>query len=274
MSRTHRNAYGNDAYDKAEKHHEKCSQRMRERDFCIRAKNDTEIAFEETIEEPRPTGCKQNGYAWWRPLSRWLGAHIGQPWNTVYSELIKKLKEIMPGNEELLKKSIAHTVDITPDVRDYGYSYHRGYYVDEEGILQRYKKRTFDKSVYRTVDTNAIAKWLDGRAVGYQGATLFWFSLATKNKKQRAKHGEEWKCEGTNYSWMYNYGLTYLYKVMDPIYDINHEVIGHKEVWLRVPSYLELYFRQTKRLTDKEIAFWNKIPKYFQDEILQFSPTK
>jgi hypothetical protein len=279
MSRTHRDGGFGSGWEQFERKRSTKKERARKRAFCYKAKYDEETTMEEAIENREPMWCKGwTGY--WRPMRRWLASRAGQPWNQVYSELIAKIKTFSSTQDEKsIRRSIVNLVEITPDPRfgdqEYYYRCCYPFYVDDEGILQI--KKTKPKQA-KTPKCNLpeLANWLNGRVVGRVGNKLYWFLPVTKNKKHgQYSFSDKWVCQwgygsSSYYSCAY-YGLRYLYLVKEYIFDNEGKIFRTKEKWKEAYGMIT---RQHRKFTPEEEAYWNKIPKFYQDKILKFSPIR
>lgn len=231
------------------------------------------------------------------PVYRWLHAQVGRPWNDVRSEVSQKFDTRTTAGRHIVHDHLLSSVEVTPDVaRRRFYSipddptashYKNDFYVDDNGLLQR--KRYIPRG-YKSApayDTNQIANWLSGRIVGKVGTKLFWFIPADKNKK-RGGVSRTWR---TVWSWPEtNYGgytyikreLTFIVLSEKPIYRLDefgrkilgengkYEISEYKTEWIR--SYPGA-FRQGNKLSNKEIEYFNNLPQYYQDRVLELSPT-
>jgi len=275
MSRTHKDNGTDSGWDTSEKKKSFRKVRSSEKEFCIRVKKDNDAALEYDVVKQEPVwGRHWSGY--WRPMRRWLDSHVGENWNQVYSELIAKLKTFSGGKEKTLRQYVIGLVEVTPDPRfgdEIGYNFH-DFYVDDNGILQRRRRKTRTKTKQPKCNVRELTNWIGGRVIGKVGGKLYWFLPVTKNKK----HGcflptDKWKCQwGYSASYIYyrsSYGLRYLYLIKESVLDEKGTVIEVKDVWKEARS---LDARQHRKFTVDELAYWNKIPKFYQDNILKHSP--
>ena len=103
---------------------------------------------------------------------------------------------------------------------------------------------------------------------------VYWFLPVSKNKKYgRYINTDKWKCQWgyDNYSYYSRYKPRYLSLIKETVLDRNGEVIEIKDVWSE-PFLFNA--RQHRKLTTDELNYWNKIPKFYQDAILAYSPEK
>ena len=110
---------------------------------------------------------------------------------------------------------------------------------------------------------------LTGRIVGKVGRKLYWFHINASSS-----WAEEWKT-AWNSNWFtpkYSsyYNLNYVQKCYTPIYK-DGVIIDQKEEW-RAATY-KITARQYKELSKTDLEFWNQIPNYHQDKVLEWSPT-
>jgi len=250
-----------------EKHYRKFSNnkiRVSEREFCTRAKIDDEAPLSYDIVQKEPIwGDYWTGY--WRPIRRWLNSHVGEPWNQVNSLLVAKLKEVACNDDRENKYLIRSVVDFNPDPsREYS-CFRWEFYVDDNGILRR--RTRLPKKKIQKINLRELTNWLGGRVIGKVGDKFFWFTQVTKPKKYRSgTYPDKWMCR---WSWRY-YGLEYLYLDKEKIMDKEGNFVEMRETWKHSSG---AFLRQARKLTSKELAYWNKVPKYYQDKVLEWSPT-
>jgi hypothetical protein len=207
-------------------------------------------------------------------MRRWLNSHVGQNWNQVYSELIVKLKTFSDGNEKELCQYVTGLVEVTKDPRfggEIGYYRFYDFYVDDNGLLQRKKHQA--KVKQPKCNVRELTNWLGGRVVGKVGDKMYWFLPVIKNKKHgRYNFTDKWKCQwgySNDYYYRSSYGLRYLYLIKETVLDVDGNVLEIKDVWREAGS---LITRQHRKFTSDELAYWNRIPKSYQDSILKHSP--
>lgn len=282
MSRSYKSSSYSTRWDKYERKYSTRRERMQKRNFCNKSKQDEELSFSEDIEKREPT-WGHNWYGYWQPMRRWLLSHIGQNWNQVHSELVKKIKtHTNRADIDSIQRYIRNYVEIAPDprfarhLRDDGTSFFRwDFYVDDNGLLQLRKCMARKHYSHPRYNTHELAEWLDGRIIGYQGNQLFWFVPVTKNKKYNSGYSRIWKCDWSYTDWSLRYGLIYLYQAYEPILDKdNKTVIGHREVWKKpFLIFKKLNARQQEPLSKEDAEFFEQLPKFYRDQILAWSPT-
>lgn len=228
------------------------------------------------------------------PMYRWLHSQIGRPWNDVRSEVTSTFDTRTTAGRHIVYDHLLTSVEVTPN-HNYGryyrtledrttsYSYH-DYYVDDAGLLQMktYIKR---KTPIPYFNTNQIANWLSGRVVGKVGKKTFWFVPTGKSKKHRGSFGSQqwitqWGGTKTGYYYYQNHGLRFLFLSREAVYkkDANGQtalVNGSAVIESYTPIWRDATpeFRQDRKLNEKELAFWNTIPEYYQIKVLERSPT-
>lgn len=267
-----------------ERRHSHSAERASRREFCSRAKLDTDSVYDDYFIKGRQQVYKEFNDKL-GPMYRWLHHQVGKPWNDVRSEIFKKFDSRTTAGSHIVYGHLLSSVEVTPDlrykrysigVRDFtisGYS-NNEFYVDDDGVL-RHKTYISRRSQNKIPKFNiqSIVNWLRGRAVGKIGNKLFWFVPVDKSKKYGGTN-HQWKVEwGANTRYQTRNGLYFLCLYQEPIYCTNKEgvseLVEYKPSWRRrVPT-----FRQDRKLTDKEIIFWNSIPEYYQIKILEYSPT-
>lgn len=235
------------------------------------------------------------------PMYRWLQSQVGRPWDDVRSEVFTTFDTRTTAGRHIVFDHLLPAVTVgeepqyrysaNPDDPTTSYSDH-DYYVDDDGILQ--KKRYLGRRHYRgyvkvpPFDTKQIANWLNGRIVGRVGNKLFWFVPTGKAKKHKGMgHAHIWKTAWgrKDYSWYYSYstdaGPYFQYLAYDIIYklDGNGEKVldedGNPIVVDKVAKWVNASMptlRQHRKLNDKELAYWNTLPEYYQTKILEQSP--
>jgi hypothetical protein len=223
------------------------------------------------------------------PIYRWLNRQVGRPWDEVYADVTKTFDTRTTAGRHIVYDHLLDAVEITPEVRKhYHYNpddpttsyYKHDYYVDDGGILQkkRYIKRSWHEPVPE-FNTKQIANWLNGRVVGKVGNKFLWFVPATKNKKGGYSHiwGTEWH-GGSYYA---DPGPMFLYLAYEPVYKEDSKgraiigddgkmiVINRVSKWVRASTPT---LRQDRKLSPKELDYWNSLPEYYQRKILEKSP--
>lgn len=228
------------------------------------------------------------------PIYRWLNRQVGRPWDEVRSEVSKTFDTRTTAGRHIVYDHMLQSVEITPDVRFHYYSnpedpntsYSKNdFYVDEAGILQ--KRRYLGRRTYRTKapawNTNQLANWLNGRIVGKVGNKLFWFTPVGKAKKHRyASRDHVWRTAwGYRDYWYREYGPYFQYLSEDIIYKLDgngRQVLDDagKPIELkRIPKWVNAStpsLRQDRKLNEREVAYWESLPEYYQTKILEKSP--
>ena len=221
------------------------------------------------------------------PLYRWLKAQVGRPWDDVYSQVCGMFDTRTTAGRHIVFDHLLYSVETEPNYSDWNYRYSNledrtmsyskhAFYVDESGILQQ-KTYISRRTKIPQFNTQSIANWMNGRIVGKVGKKLFWFVPATKSKKYFG-YSHEWKTEW-KYEAPYDYwnrgGLRFLYLGYDPISskdkDGNKIIKEYQPVWKqahRIPN-----LRQDRKLSDEDLKFWESIPEYYQNKVLDHSPT-
>lgn len=269
-------------HNKWERRYSSKEERAYLREYISNFQKDIEYV-ENNVVKPRRTVYKE-----FRdklgPMHRWLHSQVGRNWNDVKSEVFEKFDTRTTAGRHITYDHLLSSVEEVPDLRyrhyyylsdltDHQSHYKNDFYVDDAGIL-RVKEYVPYRTKVSKFDTASIANWLNGRVVGKIGKKLFWFIPADKNKKGGYSH--EWKTQwGRGASYYSEYALRYLYLYYDNIYSKevdeagNRKIIDRKPVWREsIPS-----FRQDRKLNEKELVFWNSIPEYYQNKVLEYSPT-
>lgn len=280
--------------NKWERRHSHNEERTSERDYCQRVSKDPECYDEEQIVE------KNYIYKEFRdklgPMYRWLYAQVGRPWNDVYSEVKTKFDDRTTAGRHIVNDHLKRSVTLPND--PYQVAYPGGYsgysdtgdtltsysqndfYVDEEGTL-KVKTYVSRKNHYPKFDTNRICNWLSGRSIGQIGNKMYWFVPADKSVK-RGGTKKNWVCVwgGTrSYYRPYRY-LNYKFLSQENVYkkdsngvylvdENNKYIVAHTtEVWREgTPN-----FRQDRKFTDKDLQFWNSLPDFYKEKVLELSP--
>lgn len=217
------------------------------------------------------------------PMYRWLDAQVGKVWNDVRSEISQKFDTRTVAGRHIVYDHLLSSVEEVPDLRYLKYypepednatsRYKNDFYV-EDGLL---KKRTYiprNKNKIPKFNTQSIVNWLHNRIVGKVGNKLFWFLPTDKNKKWGGTN-REWKIEWNNvyYNYYSGNGFRFLYLYHTPIYtkdkDGVSKISGYTPTWASGTPNL----RQDRKLSDKEIVFWDSMPELYQNKVLECSPT-
>lgn len=278
---------GSNKWERRDSHN---SERASARDYCNKVRLDPESYEDFDIEEKDHVRKEFNDKL--GPMYRWLASQCGRPWDEVRSEVSKTFDTRTTAGRHIVNDHLLSSVEEVPDYR-YG-RYYRGpedsttsyyrhdFYVDDAGILKEktvIKRRNYERPP--AFNTQQIANWLSGRVVGQVGSKFFWFVPSDKNKK-RGGENRTWITQwgGSRGYYSNRYGLHFYYLHRSPIYKYDEErhivyedgkpiILDYKETWQdSTPT-----FRQDRKLNDKEMAFWNTIPEYYQTKVLERSPT-
>lgn len=212
------------------------------------------------------------------PVFRWLRAQDGRQWNEVYSELCQKVSI-----EDKAFKWLEYRIHKfgTPNYsEDQSIFYHKNtFYIDENGTFHKAKKIAKPKRQPSKYTKAQIAEWLNGRIVGKVGAKIYWFHIVSDSA-----WADDWKCawnsnwyptKSRQYSYDHYYSnnynnLIYVKKTYNDIYK-DGLIVRREEDWR--PAFGKPGARQYKELSDADLEFWNDIPDYYQEKILEWSPT-
>lgn len=277
--------------NKWERRYSHAEERAHLRNYITEVKADPENWYDYDIEPIEPVYKAFSDKL--SPMYRWLHAQAGRPWNDVRSEVAEKFDTRTTAGRHIVHDHLLNNVEVTPDLRygryyygpeDYTTSYSKNdFYVDEEGIL-RAKTHISRKHKLPKFNTNNLCNWLNGRVPGYVGDRLYWFVPTTGSKKiggKRNRWTNLWGSRG--YPWYYYdrslLRFLYLYETPIqakdekgmPLFDVHGRmVVDHfKQEWKDAnPS-----FRQDRKLTPEEYKYWEKLPEYYQKEIIKWSPT-
>jgi len=204
------------------------------------------------------------------PVYKWIASHIGQPWNDVYSKIRQKFDVRTTDGRHVVYDHLIGSVEITPDLLFKYYrsiegeensSYYKwDFYVDDNGILR--KKKYVSRRIRRgKCDTVRVSKWLAGRIVAQRDSKMYW-------------------CEPTNYNFTaFWYGnrhvatLSYMYLDKHPVYK-GEKIVGYTSRWIEpfYYKYKRITSKQGKEFSEKDYYYWNRIPVYYQNVMLQWSP--
>jgi|SRR6185436_2761422 len=274
---------GRDNYNKWERRNSHNPVRASERDFCKRIITDEERADDDIFILQKYTVIKEFNDKL-GPMYRWLHSQIGRSWNDVRSEISKKFDSRTTASRHILNDHLLSSVEEVPDLTynrfyrntgEYTTSrYKNDFYVDINGLLQAKTYLPYKNDKIPQFNRKTIVDWLSGRTVGKVGEKLFWFVPTTKNKK-RGGANKEWKIEwnSNGYRGYYNHNtLSFLYLYQKPIYSKNKEnlteIIGYDSAWQVASPNL----RQDRKLNNKEMIFWQSLPEWYRNKILETSP--
>jgi len=283
---------GRHRYNKWDRRYSHAETRANEKAYISEVMDNQENWYDYDIEPTRPVSKGFTDKL--GPMYRWLAAQCGRPWNEVRSEVAKTFDTRTTAGRHIVFDHLLQSVEETPDLRygryysnpdDWTQSYRRhDFYVDAEGILREktvIKRKGYNEKV-PPYNTQQIANWLSGRVVGKVGNKYFWFIPADKNKKKGGVD-RTWRTDWGSRKYYYNYGLRFLYLGEQSIYktdsltglrvkgeDGNYIVIGTEKVWV---AGHPASFRQGNKLSTKELNYFNALPAYYQNKILELSPT-
>lgn len=275
--------------NKWERRYSHAETRAHEKAYLGEVKEDIENWYDYDIEPTRPVRKEFNDKL--GPMYRWLERQVGKLWDEVRSDVTTAFDTRTTAGRHIVYDHLLSSVAVTPEIHRRWYqppddptiSYSRhDFFVDDAGILcqKRYVSRKGHNKI-PPFNTNQIANWLSGRIVGKLGNKLYWFVPADKNKK-RGGTARTWRTEWGARKYYYHYGLRFIYLAEKTVYkkDLltgkiilneagNATVAGTEMVWeAGTPN-----FRQGNKLNPKELAYWNTLPEYYQERILELSPT-
>lgn len=228
------------------------------------------------------------------PIYRWLRRQVGRPWDEVRADISATFDIRTTAGRHIVFDHMLTSVQVGdqrgryyygPDDSTTSYSDH-DFYVDDDGILQ--KKRYIGRRRYHEKvpewDTKQLANWLNGRIVGKVGNKLFWFTPVGKAKKHRGMgHAHIWKIVWGHRGYYYYYSASphFQYLTYENIYKLDGNGMqvlddkGAPVVLDRIAKWVNAStppLRQHRKLNEKELAYWNSLPQYYQTKILELSP--
>jgi hypothetical protein len=228
------------------------------------------------------------------PISRWLNRQVGRPWDEVRSDISKTFDTRTTAGRHIVFDHLLQSVQVNPEIvrrwssvpDDPTASYYQNeFYVDDEGILQ--KKRYLGRRTYRTKapawDTKQLANWLGGRIVGKVGNKLFWFTPVGKAKKHRyGSSARTWRTAwGYRDYWYRDYGPHFQYLSEEIVYKLDgngRQVLNDEGKPIEVSRHPKWVngspnaLRQDRKLNEREVAYWESLPEFYQTKILEKSP--
>lgn len=255
-------------YNKWERRESHAEERAYEKDFISKVIIDPDLADKLVIKKRKKVRKEFSDKL--NPVYKWLGSHIGQPWNDVYSKIRQKFDIRTTAGRHIVFDHLIGAVEITPDLR---FRYHRtitedpdasyykwDLYVDDNGILRK-KKYVTRKMKYGKCNTAKVSKWLNGRIVGQRGSKLYWCEPLHQDFTA-FWHGN-----------MYGATLTYMYLHKTPVYK-DEKLVGYTQRWQEQYYYKfrKITCKQGCEFTDKDYSYWSKIPPYYQATMLAWSP--
>lgn len=275
---------GSNKWDRRYSHKET---RSDQKSYLHDVSKDIENYYEYDIEETRHVRKEFNDKL--NPMYRWLESQIGEPWDEVHSKAIKEFDTNTTAGRHIVYDHLFSSVEIVPD--PYRLKYYRqtdnpftsysqhDFYVDDNGILCKRQYISYKKQ-YKIPHFNTcqLVNWLNGRVVGKVGKKLFWFIPADTNKKGGYPH--QWKAVWGRKTYYQKYDLQFHFLKEKIIYKRdnvgNYILIDGKPIisscekeWV----YGYPNFRQGRKLDNKDLAFWNTMPEWYQTRVLEQSPT-
>lgn len=263
--------------------------RTRDRDFIKSVEHDTENWYDNDTEPTEKV--YKNFDDKLGPMYRWLHSKVGQVWDAVRSEIAKKFDTRTTAGRHIVEDHLLRNVQETDDIWRYSYrfstppapnhSYYKNdFYVDEDGYLRAkiYLGRRAARPKIPSIDLAKLSDWLGGRVVGQVGNQLFWF-VPTGAGPWIIKWGQYYY----SYSMMKNSSpLTFYYQRNEPVYkkdslgkvvndDLGRAIIEGYETRWHSTGLVSL--KQYRKLTHKELAYWNSLPEHYQNGILSCAPT-
>lgn len=276
--------------NKWERRNSHTTERTSAREFCDKVKNNPDYADEDSFIKKKDKVHKEFDDKL-GPMYRWLNRQVGRPWDEVRSEIAKTFDTRTTAGRHIVYDHLLQSVEVTPNVRlayrrypeGENTSYYKNdFYVDDKGVLchKTYVRRRWSQKI-PPWNTNQLTNWLGGRVVGKVGNKYFWYVPADRNQKH---HGpaRQWVTGWGNYTGYYgSYGLTFMYLADAPIYKYDNNgrkekneegapiILGYEPQWYIATPPI---FRQAGQLNSKELEYWNSVPEYYQNKILELSP--
>lgn len=260
-------------YNKYKRRNSHRKVRASERDYCNKAEYDSENidSFEIRVKDKVYKDFRDK----LAPMYRWLASQVGRAWNDVFSEITQKFDTRTTAGRHIVYDHLLSSVEITPRIRrkyeslpvdPYSSHYNNDFYVDNDGILckKQYIPRGHYSDPLPKFDTVKFTKWLNGRIVAQVGNKFFWFVSTAYSKSCCAFARISTYINGIYY---FNLGVEYIY---DNQYDYkNRIIIGEKPFW----NYDSMSsVRQFKKLSKKELEYWNSVPEPYQKMVTSYSP--
>lgn len=178
------------------------------------------------------------------PLSRWIDAQIGRQWDDAYAELCRRYDRRSTKGWHLI---VGH-VDRYTVAREGEYrAEYASHIVDEDGVLRRgyrYRRSHWPRGA-RWMPKAEVQAWLANRKVGQRSVHLFWFVPT---------------------AWVTLCDCPWDDRVPYPIPAYRHRIGCTPR---RVPGGV---YRQDRRLTADEAAFFARLAPSQQARILADSP--
>jgi hypothetical protein len=274
---------GSSKWNRRNSHH---TERASERDYCRKITVDSERSENDIFIDPKEKVRKEFNDKL-GPMYRWLHSQTGKVWNDVKSEIHQKFDNRTTAGRHILYDHLLSSVEEVPDltyrrwyrdVDDYTSSrYKNDFYVDDAGLLQIKTYIPHGHTGVPKFNIQSIINWLHNRVVGKVGDKFYWFAPVSKSKKYGGTN-KVWKIEWSDLRWQSHRGfLKFLYAYQKPIYSSQkrdeeskfREIIGYETVWQATMPNL----RQDRKLNDKELIFWNSMPEWYQNKVLERSPT-
>lgn len=210
---------------------------------------------------------------------RWLASHIGESWDSVFSELCHRFDTRTVAGRHAVIDHMLGWVCLPGEM----YRFSTRFFVDDDGILRKSPPR---RQRYREgIRQTDIDKWANGRRVmDYENGGIFWMV------PQELKWCEcGYKAANANYwyrlCWRHHKNSTKFVKVDSRSVlaferaGLHTEMVDGQPVYYReVPIKICLQgtgrFLQGERLTAKDIEFWNKLTQHDRDVLLWVLPTE
>jgi len=209
------------------------------------------VFYRDAEELEEVTDSVRTPLSWWYDdfpnfgisfLGRWLDCQVGKSWDEVYSKLCVRVDRRSFRGKFFFSWSFSGMVK--PQGSGDRRLYPRDYYVDDDGILQKSPERRY-KRCHQTkppVSWEELEKRLAGRKIGRRGAYLYWFvSVESLLTECTASH---WNCSVATHTWRGNRKY--------------HELAA---------------FRQLHRLNKEDRAFFQSLPRDWQEKLLKDAPS-
>lgn len=263
--------YGRNKWERRYSHTE---ERNAAREYCKQAIRDLDSTDEDLIDK------KGKVYKEFRdklsPMYRWLRAQVGRPWDEVRSEVFQKFDTRTTAGRHILFDHLLKSVETdSSPLRWWRLShqaedpetthYQNDFYVDEDGFLQerRYISRRSRGSY--GMNFEFVAKWLNGRIVGWEGNKYYWYTPSMKDGWI-----DEWKCQWSQYGGK----LTYLHREYQSVVNNDRGKSTFKAGWVE-PHYFvskNISVQQGDEFSDEDLEIWFQIPDYYRKQILEYFP--
>lgn len=263
--------------NKFERYHSNATERAELRAFCHAAERDAS----DDLVAPKREKVGKDFRDKLGPVYRWLRKHLGQPWNAVYSKLLRTFDTRTTAGRHIIFDHVLRSVDHRHEEANRGYF---DFYIDEAGLLCLSERNRWVR--YRRRDPNEVKEkelraWTQGRKVMDYGVSMFWMvptSFEWRECGRRLRHSNGFwygSCEHPEHrtgtkrvladaTKLLAFEKQRLYQEPDGLGGVRY----FRDQPISLCRQAVGHYRQGARFTAEDLGLWNRLSAPQQDALL------